>query len=504
MNLAKQKLIFEYLMSSDDLYARCASIISSSYFDIELRKAVAYVEDYYTKYSVLPKQDRIKAEFDLDLELKQIDQTDLEYISAECEHFAKSSAIKEAIKEGMKDLANDNFDKVTQRILDAAMISMDRDVGIDLYQQTEEHLLEAAVSAQTIPTGIRVLDEKLDGGCARKELTLFSANSGVGKSVLMSNLGDNYAAAGYHVVYLSLELSELKVLSRLASIATGVGTKDWKANIPKISAKVRELAALNGGSYVIKRLKMGATANDIRAYLKRYELVYKRKPDVIIVDYLDVMSPIGGISGMSVSEQDKAKSEQLYEIGVDYDAILFSASQQNRDGVKQNSPDQTVIAGGFNKINVVDNYISIYMTPAMRLEGTMLLYFLKTRSSSGIGQNVPVKFNSDNLQITDVEDENKIRAIITRLTQQATKVSPFGKKKENKDEAKKEQAGYSVIKDDIPGLPMEIAQMLEDDPPVFPDEPDEVVSSSNTEEVECSEDEGADEELLNLMKFIHN
>jgi len=416
MNFSKQKLILEYLLSSKDLYARCAGIIKSEFFDVELRQAVKYLEEYYSKYHALPKLDRFKAEFDLDFEEKKIERDDIAWISEECETFAKQSMVKEAIKSGLKDIAENNYDNLVRNILDAVKVTLDRDVGVDLYVNTLDLLMQANKAAEYISTGIGELDEKLGGGLVRKQMTLFSANSGVGKSIMMSNIGDNIAANGLHVVYISLELSQEMVITRLASIATGQDTKTWKENIHKISKKIEEIKEAGAGSYVVKRMPNGATANDIRAYLKQYELTYERKPDIIIVDYLDLMNPIGGKKNLTISEQDKAKSEELYEIGVDYDAHILTASQQNRDGIRQNTPDQAVIAGGFSKINIVDNFISIYMTPTMRLEGVMLLYYLKTRSSSSVGSNSPLKFNRDNLQITDQGDEGKIRATISRLS----------------------------------------------------------------------------------------
>lgn len=465
-------MILEYLLSSKDLYARVVNIIKPNYFDPELRQVFLFVQKYFEKYSTLPKLDKIKAELDQDFTLKTLDKDDINYISEECEKFAKESAIKDAIQMSMQDMVKGNYDKVTTNILEAVKISIDRDVGIDLYDNPEQRLKDCIDSLELIPTNIKALDNIL-GGCARKQLTLISANSGVGKSVLMSNLGDNYAAAGYHVLYISLELSEDMIFTRLASIATGEDTKTWKQNIPKIASKINDIKEAGAGSYVIKRMKNGSNANDIRAYLKQYQLIFERTPDIIIVDYLDIMTPIGGISGLSISEQDKAKSEQLYEIGVDYDAIMFSASQQNRDGIKQASPDQAVIAGGFAKINIVDNYMSIHMTPAMRLEGIMILYFLKTRSSSGVGDNIVLKFNRDNLQITDNDDEGKMRAMVARLSKATKAISP------TKNETSNPSSSYSVMTESIEGLP-------KDDN----DDQSEVVDDNI-------------EDILNFMSFIN-
>lgn len=455
MNFAKQKMIIEYLLSSKDLYARCATIIKPSYFDPELRKAVIFFQDYYQKYSALPDLNKVDVECDVKLKSHEIKHDDVAYISEECEKFAKESAIKEAMQASMKDMANGEYDKVTQSILEAAKISLNRNLGIDLYDNPEKRLQECVESLEYMPTGIRIIDDKLNGGLARQQLTLFSANSGVGKSVVMSNIGDNYAAQGYNVLYISLELPENMIYTRLASIATGVPISGWKENIPVIAGKLNQIKQRGGGSYIMVRLKNGSNANDLRSYLKQYEMTYERKPDVILVDYLDLMSPIGGTNNLSISEQDKAKSEQVYEIGVDYNAVMISASQQNRDGIRMASPDQAVIAGGFSKINIVDNYISLYMTPKMRIEGIMLLYFLKTRSASAVGENVPVKFNRENLQITDIEDEGKVKATLARLTkeiQQSTSNS-YGKKIKPDGDNEVTRTSYSVISGNIPGMP---------------------------------------------------
>lgn len=478
MSLANEKLTLEYLLASKDLYARCANIIKPEYFNPELRPAVTYLEDYYQKYAALPKLDRFKAQFDIDFEPKVVGKDDLSSISDDLEIFCKRSAIAHAIKATIKDINDDNFDRVTQTILDAVNITLDRDLGIDLYVDTEVNLLAASIAIELIPCGIKVLDEKLGGGFARKELTLFSANSGVGKSVLMSNIGDNYAAMGYRVVYISLELSKEKIYSRLASIATGNDTKTWKQNIPKISAKIADLAS-NGGSYIVKRLPMGSTANDIRSFLQQYRLEYGCDPDVLLVDYQDIMNPIGGIGTLSISEQDKAKSEQLYEIGVDHNCIMFTASQQNRDGIKLTTPDQSVIAGGFSKINVVDNYISLFMTPAMRLEGIMLLYYLKTRSSSAVGENTPLKFNRENLQITDMNDESKARAMIKRLAENAVQSASHGKypqKKAKEDVGKPKPSNYEVINHDIVGMPHDVPENYETGPEEIEDSPEDLLA----------------------------
>jgi len=231
---------------------------------------------------------------------------------------------------------------------------------------------------------------------------LFSANSGGGKSLMMANIGANYARnKGFHVLQLALELTEQMIDLRNLSILTGVSIKDWKSNILEIKNVMKSHVDNGAGSFILKRIPGGSNALSIRSYLKLYETEYGRKPDVLIVDYLDLMSPNSGSKNKGIFEQDKEKSEELAEIAFDYDCICISASQQNRDGIKATTPDQSIIAGGISKINTVDNYISIYMNPEMRLKGELFLYYLKTRSSSAVGSMTQLVFNPENLIISD-------------------------------------------------------------------------------------------------------
>lgn len=412
----KQRLLIEHLLSSKDLFGRTSAIIKPSYFDPQYRRVVAFLHAYYQLYSSLPSFDVINAECELDSPLtsKDMKHNEFVYWCDECEQFARKSAMKAAIQTSVLDMQEGNYDKIYEAVGTALKISLDRDIGIDLFDDPAGKLNNCLENLDFISTGIQTLDAKLGGGILRQQTTLFSANSGVGKSVIMSNIGANVSIAGYHVLYLSLELPQNMIFTRLASIVSGESIKEWRTNTQKMAARIESQKSKGVGSYIIKRMPNGTTANDIRAYLKQYEMEFERFPDVILVDYLDQMMPNGGTEGMAEHVQDKRKSEQLYEIGVECNSAIITASQQNRSGL-DGAPTQGVIAGGFSKINIMDNYISLKMDDVMRLEGIMLMHFLKTRSSDAVGSSTPVKFNAVNLQITDIDDMNRVNQLIKRM-----------------------------------------------------------------------------------------
>ena len=406
MNSNEQKLMIENLLSSKDVFSRCIGMIQPDFFDPEYRPAVRYITEYFEKYHNIPSSKALNAKFaEMDYQYREHLATDEEQSTCdEIELFCQQQALYGAIEESFPDIASkdrSSFGRILERVQSALTISLQRELGIDMFENPEENLRRLVDAQIYEPTGILGLDEPLGGGLARKQFTLLSANSGGGKSIMLANIGSNYAKRGYKVLLLSLELSEDMIFLRNSAIMSGVKAMEWKENIPEIAQKLKQQSE-NGGSFLIKRIPNGSTANDIKAYLKHYELTFKDTPDVVIVDYLDLMTPNGGVKSMGISEQDKLKSEQLSEVAYVYDCIMLSASQQNREALRMSSPDQGVIAGGITKVNTVDNYISIYMDAEMRVQGDMIIYFLKTRSSSAVGTSKQLKFNADNLRITDI------------------------------------------------------------------------------------------------------
>ena len=99
-----------------------------------------------------------------------------------------------------------------------------------------------------------------------------SHNSGAGKSLFLQNLGVNWAMAGLNVVYLSLELSEKLCAMRIDAMHTGYETREVMRNIEDVHMKIRASQQKSQGSLRIKQMPNGCTTNDIRAFIKEYEI----------------------------------------------------------------------------------------------------------------------------------------------------------------------------------------------------------------------------------------
>jgi hypothetical protein len=210
--------------------------------------------------------------------------------------------------------------------------------------------------------------------------------------------------AGLKTVYFSLELSEGLCAMRMDAMLTDTPTIEVFKRLEEVDLKVR-VNAKKAGVLQIVQLTNGITANDILAWVREFQTQRKIKVDAILVDYLDLMMPASQkISVSDMFVKDKLVAEELRNLVVSEQLLLATASQLNRSAVESVEFDHSMIAGGLSKIQTADNVFGIYSTPTMRERCMVQLQFMKTRSSSAVGQKIDLSFNPDTLRISDQID----------------------------------------------------------------------------------------------------
>lgn len=405
MNTTKQKLLLQYLLSSADTFALCKSIVKADYFAPEYRKVVDFMHGYYDKYSALPDVDAVDAETGVVLTTKIITRDQIKFCCDEIEAFCKRKAFEAAIIAAAPLIAKEDFATIEALVKDALLISLDKDLGVDYFDDPISRLENNLLLPPRIPTKWAPFDDALGGGLARTELLLVSANSGGGKSITLANLALNMVEQGLNVLYISLELSELMVSQRFDTLVTGIPNVTWRAHYQEMGQSIIG-AKSNAGRLVIKHMPSGTNCNAIRAYLKEYELKFSSLPDLLVVDYLDLMGANEKVSADNVWEKDKRATEQLRDILFDYNMMGGTASQQTRGAIEADNLHQGHIAGGISKVNTTDIHVSVILTPAMKAAGELMMKFLKTRSAGAEGLTINLSWNNTTLRITNPGREN--------------------------------------------------------------------------------------------------
>ena len=405
-----QKVYLEMFMTDAESFVRCQGVFDPQTFDRRLQSSAKFLKDYVEEHNALPTFDMINAATDAQLKNPgTLQENHYDWLLQEFETFSRHKALEAAILKSADLLEKGEYGPVEDLVKKAVQIGLQKDLGTDYFADPRARLEAIKDKNGQVSTGWPSLDKKLFGGFNRGELNIFAGGSGSGKSLFLANLGVNWCEAGMNVLYLTFELSENLVSMRLDSMVTDIPSRDIFKSIDDVEMKVKVIGK-KSGAFQVKYMPTGKNANDLRAYIKEYEIKTGRKIDVVLVDYLDLMHPIAAkISAENLFVKDKYVSEELRNLAMELNCIFVTASQLNRSSVEEIEFDHSHISGGISKINTADNLIGIFTSRAMRERGRYQIQLMKTRSSSGVGQKIDLEFDVDSLRIRDLGDEEEYK-----------------------------------------------------------------------------------------------
>ena len=403
-----QKVYLEMMMTDAESFVRCQAVFDPQTFDRRLQKAATFLSEYVSEHNILPTGEMINAACQVNLEVPQgLQENHYDWLLSDFETFTRHKALERAILESADLLEKGEYGPVETKIKDAVQIGLQKDLGIDYFADPKGRLMGLKDNNGQVSTGWESLDKKLFGGFNKGELNIFAGGSGAGKSLFLANLGCNWALNGMNVVYLTLELSEALVAMRIDSMLTDIPSREIFRDLDTVEMKVK-LVGKKSGSMQIKYMPSGKTANDIRSFVKEYEVKNNRKIDVLLIDYLDLLMPVSAkVSPSDLFVKDKYVSEELRNLAKELNCVFVTASQLNRGAVEEIEFDHSHISGGLSKIQTADNVIGIFTSRAMRERGRYQIQLMKTRSSSGVGQKIDLEFDVDSLRIRDLGEDQE-------------------------------------------------------------------------------------------------
>jgi hypothetical protein len=162
------------------------------------------------------------------------------------------------------------------------------------------------------------------------------------------------------------------------------------------------MAGKKAGNYRVKVLPAQSNINDIRAFLKEYQIQTGNKVDFMMVDYLDLLMPVSAkVSPNDLFVKDKYVSEELRNLAKELNVLFVTASQLNRSAVDETEFSHAHISGGISKINTADNVFGILTSRSLKEQGRYQIQCLKSRSSTGVDQKIELEFNIESMRITD-------------------------------------------------------------------------------------------------------
>jgi len=402
--------IITCLLKSKEFLQQINDILEDSYFENESNQfLVSSIKEYFVKYKSQPtaevlkvkiseiKDDVLKTSVIANLKdaFKYLESQDLEFVMEQTLDFCKNRVLKHAIMDSVELLAAGKYDAIKAKIDTAMTAGAERNVGHDYVACVDERYNQAARTVT--PTGWDVIDNLMDGGLGKGELGVVVAPAGIGKSFLLVNLGANAIKKGKNVLHYTLELNEAYVGLRYDSVITGIANQELKYNIESIKETVEKIP----GNLIVKYYPTKTAAiSTIASHVERYRILGK-EPDMIVLDYADLLRGSGG--GQKDYRLELGNIyEELRGLAGTIDVPIWTASQANRSALQEDVIQADKIAESYSKIMTADFVMSLSRKIEDKVGGTGRMHVIKNRfGPDGITFPSQIDTNNGSFQIYD-------------------------------------------------------------------------------------------------------
>jgi len=405
-----QRKVASLAIRDTSFMRRTDGLIEPQHFD-SVSQAILYqiALTYFRDYKMLPSDVTVWAELIKDASKKRLVRAELmpdviaefktlrkesigdkEFVIGKVSEFARNQAIERSLLESVNLLEKRDFAKMQESMAKAFRVgAMSEAVGLDFWddidRRTQHRKDEVAglIKPNSIPTGYSKLNNLLyHKGWGRRELTAFLGAAKAGKSTILGDLALKSSLQGYNTLYVSLEVAGNIIAERMDANVSHTSMDELKAKISEVKTKLDSAKSrLKVGKMMLHEYPTGSLkGSDLRRLLENY-LAQGVKFDMVVVDYADIMSP--EVYTSSPIENSKQVWIDLRAISQEYDVAMLTATQANRDALKNETTKAENVAEDYNKVRIADLLISLNSTEEEKARGEARLFFAASRNQRG-------------------------------------------------------------------------------------------------------------------------
>lgn len=224
---------------------------------------------------------------------------------------------------------------------------------------------------------------------------------------VLASLGAAAVTAGKTVVHYTMELSENYVGQRYDTVFTKIPATEHQTKKDELHGKIKKLS----GKLLIKYFPpKGVTARKLEMHIEKM-IANGYKPDLIIIDYADLMITNSGRVENTYSEQGGIYIDirgMSGELGIP----VWTASQSTRGSLQDEVIEADKIADSYAKVMNADFIMSLSRKSTDKINNTARIHIMKNRFGHD-GLTFPCKMNTNNGFI-EIYDSKSSDGIITQ------------------------------------------------------------------------------------------
>jgi archaellum biogenesis ATPase FlaH len=421
-----ETIVLSNLITNEDYCRKVLPFLTREYFHEDVESTLfTIVKDHITEYNTLPSLEIValtlnelplaehihKMGMEYLKELSGIEK-DSKWLLDKTEEFCQEKALHNAIMKSIQVL--NGTDKqltkgaIPQLLSDALGVSFDTHIGHDWLDDFAVRFDFYHLVEKRIAFDLEYFNLITNGGLPNKTLTCVLAGTGVGKSLFMCHMAATNLMDGKKVLYITAEMAEERIAERIDANLLDVNIKDLenldRATYEKKVAKIRDKTE---GRLIIKEYPT-ATANvgHIRYLLNELKLKRKFIPDIIYIDYLNIMCSQRLKYGANVNSYLYIKSiaEELRGLAVEKDVPIVTATQTTRSGSTNSDPGLEDTSESFGLPATVDFMFAVISSEELTSLNQLMVKQLKNRFNDLLSnRRFVVGVDRSKMRLYDVE-----------------------------------------------------------------------------------------------------
>lgn len=234
-----------------------------------------------------------------------------------------------------------------------------------------------------IPTGFVSIDKAFHGGIETGTYNIITAESNIGKTIILTNLANHYIKDGKRVLYVTFEETERAIMRRFAQNILKIDM----FSVPKINNWQTSILANTLENLTIVAEDSGTLTVD--SFLSDMKTLTE-KPDIIILDYYvhfktnpknETHEEVGRISKALVAYAKEANIQ------------IWTAAQSNREGYSKKESSLANIGKSIESVQVADTvFCAKIENDIPTTEDTYVLKLIIQKDRQGANRTLPMFF----------------------------------------------------------------------------------------------------------------
>lgn len=411
--------LIAHLLTDRRFTESIVDIVDPNYFkDEHLRLIVSTIKEAHQKDDSVPDfgsiefrlLDIVKDEYGKKFiqgnlkKIKNANMNDSLIVQEKAMTFCKYQELKKSVKKIQSIVEKgdaSNWHECEEIIKKALEYGDNKDNGLNVFEDIDSVLIDDF--RKPIPTGIKGLDDIMDGGLSKSELAIILAPFGVGKTTMVTKIANTAKDLGYNVLQIFFEDMPKVIQRKHLACWSGYALNDLSLH----KDELKELAEKKKNEKGVLKLKKfpsdGTTIPIIRQYVRK-QIAMGFRPDLILLDYIDCVQPSKNFDDVYAGEGNVMR--QFESLLAEFDIAGWTAVQGNRSSIKAEIVEADQMGGSIKKGQIGHFVVSIAKTLDQKENGTATIAILKSRFGKD-GIVIPdIIFDNSRVQIDMTENSN--------------------------------------------------------------------------------------------------